>query len=71
MEQQLWLHAIQGGVTILVFAAYLYYRLRQKEKPVAGIKAFLPRDFVDVIALLLLVPRLVEHYLDIIKKIGG
>lgn len=68
---QLWLHGIQGAVTVLVFGGYLYYRLRQKEKPVSGFKAFLPRDFVDVIALLLLVPRLVEHYMDIVKRIGG
>lgn len=68
---QIWTHAIQGAVTIVIFAAYLYYRLRRKEAPVKGIRAFLPRDFVDVVALLLLVPRLVEHYFDILKQIGG
>lgn len=68
---ELWLHGIKGGVTLVVFVAYLYYRLHRRESILRGLKAFMPRDFVDVIALLLLVPRLVEHYLDIIRKIGG
>lgn len=71
MTEKLWFHVVQGAVSVVLFALYLWYRTRRKEAPLKGLRAFLPRDFVDVIALGLLLPRLFEHYLDIANKIGG